>query len=369
LINLDKGDRFLLTILSILFGLLVGSVALIISNVNPLNAYLTVFKEIIFSFKNLFTVIMLATPIMITGYSVSFAYKTGLFNIGVEGQFIIGSIVAALTGYFLNLPFIIHPIVCIILSAIAGGFYAAISGFLKVKFKVNEVLSSLMLNWIAFHLNNFIIDLPFIKSPNSENSYKILDTAKIAILNKWKLSNEGIEWKINHKGEFLSEILRSDLNIGIFIGLLIGVFYYIILYKTILGYELKAVGYNKYGAEYGGINIAKAIVISMFISGAIAGIAGASNVLGRNFEIVILNSMEQNGFNGIAVAFIGSNNPIGIIFAAIFFAFLNLVGRNMQLDFNIASEIKYIIIGSMLLFNSAIYIIVYFKNKMRERRG
>ena len=215
-------------LLNILIALAIGSVLLALvknphanGNLNPFVVYFTSFWEVLSSPKHISNIIIRATPVIMTGLAVSFAFKAGLFNIGVEGQFILGAMVAVLVGHFISfLPIVVHPLVVIIIAAIAGGLWAMIVGYLKVKFQIHEVLSSIMLNWIAFYLNNFIVSLPFLKKPNSEASYPVLDSSKLSILSNWKSSDEGIAWKVAHRGSFFSDILSTDINVSILIALI-----------------------------------------------------------------------------------------------------------------------------------------------------
>ena len=350
--------NILIFLVNILIALTIGGILLILiknphglGNLNPFMVYFQSFGTVLSRPKHLANIIIRATPIIMTGLSVSFAFKAGLFNIGVEGQFIIGSLAAVFAGYFIKfLPIVIHPIFVMLIAGFFGGLWAMLVGYLKVKFKIHEVLSSIMLNWIALYLNNFIVKLQFIKRPESESTYDVLETARLGILSTWKNSDEGIAWRVAHRGNFFSDILSTNLNFSIFVAILFVVVYSIILNKTTLGYKIKAVGFNKTAANYGGINIQKTFLISMFISGAFAGIAGASNVLSVNFHSSVLNAMEGNGFNGIAVAFMGFNHPVGILFAGLFFGFLAQSGTVMQNIFTIPSEIISIIIGFTLLF-------------------
>ena len=148
------------TLASILFGLIAGGIVLAFTGYNPFVAYYVIVKGVISRPKYIAYTLISATPLILTGISVAFAFRTGLFNIGAEGQFIIGALSAALLGYYLHLPPVIHVIVIIILAGLASGLWGGLSGFLKAKFGVHEVISTIMLNWVAFYLNNFVVSLP-----------------------------------------------------------------------------------------------------------------------------------------------------------------------------------------------------------------
>lgn len=347
--------KYLFLFFSIIAALTVGGIFLTFvrnpnthSLTNPFQVYYVSFMKTMTSPAQLANIVIRSTPIIMTGLSVSFAYKAGLFNIGVEGQFILGSIVALLTGYMIKLPPFIHPIFALILSGIFGGLLAMFIGFLKIKFKISEVLSSIMLNWIMLYLNNFMVDI--LQRPDSESSYRILNTARFDFLGIWKTSAAGVLWRKTNNYTLAGKLLSTDLNYSIIIAVIFALLIIFILNKTVLGYEIKAVGLSKDAALYGGVSIQKVFLISMFISGALAGVAGASNVLSRTLEISKLYMMEGNGFNGIAVAFMGMNNPIGVMLSGLFFGLLSQSGIVMQNNFVIPSEIISVILGFILFF-------------------
>jgi len=286
--------------------------------------------------------------LIITGLSVAFAFRTGLFNIGAEGQYIVGALVAALTGYFFNLPPFIHVIVVFLFAATAAGLWGGIAGFLKARFGVHEVISTIMLNWIALYLNNYVVNLNGFKKPQSEASYEILNTANISLLSEWKLSDAGREWLSNFP--FLADLMRAPVNFGFMIALLLALIVWFILNKTTLGYELRAVGFNKYAAEYGGIGVKKSIITSMVIAGALAGLAGAVQVLGVTNKVAVLAAMEGYGFNGIAVSLIGANTAFGNVFAGLLFGALNYGGPKIQSGLQAPSEVVDIVIGTIVFF-------------------
>ena len=154
---MNKSNKVVVTIISILFGLLVGALTLLIAGFNPIEAYGVMFEGIFGSPKYISWTIVKLTPLILTGISVAFAFKTGLFNIGAEGQYIIGSLVATLVGYFLKLPIVIHAIVAILAGCLAAAIWGGIAGFLKAKFGINEVITTIMLNWTALYFSNYVV--------------------------------------------------------------------------------------------------------------------------------------------------------------------------------------------------------------------
>lgn len=356
-------NRFFYTFVSILFGLIIGSIILLISGTNPLEAYKVIIQGIFGKPSYIAWTIINAVPIILTGISVGFAFNTGLFNIGAEGQYIVGSIGAVCAGYLLHLPPIIHPIVALLCGIICGGIWGAIVGYLKSKFKVNEVISSIMMNWIAFYLSNYMLSFSFLRKPESDNSFSIHPTASIEILKKWRLSPEGLEFLKNH--EFLKKFFRANVNWGFLIAILVAILIWYILTKTTLGYQLKAVGFNKDAAEYGGINITRNQIISMTIAGALSGLAGAITVLGVSGNIGMMAAQQGYGFDGMAVSLIAGNNPLGCIPAGLLFAGLMYGGGKLTM-IGTYSEIVKIVIGIIIFFISMPKLfdtIKIFKNK------
>ncbi|MDU3087766.1 MAG: ABC transporter permease [Peptoniphilus harei] len=342
-----KRNRFLYTILAIVLGILIGSIILLLSGTNPVEAYKVIFLGAFGKPKYISWTIVKAVPLILTGLSVAFAFNTGLFNIGAEGQYIVGSIGALVVGLLLDLPPVIHGLVALLVGALCGYIWGALVGLLKAKFQVNEVISSIMMNWIAFYLSNYLLSFPILRSIESDNSYPIKETASIKIAGAWKMSESGRAYLAQHK--FLKDILNPPLNFGIIIAILAAIVVWYILKKTTLGYELRAVGFNEKAAEYGGIDINKSIVKSMGIAGILAGLAGAITVLGVSGDIGIMAAQEGYGFDGMAVALIAGNNPLGTIPAALLYAGLTYGGGKLT-TIGTYSEVVNIIIGIMILF-------------------
>ncbi|WP_454207690.1 ABC transporter permease [Peptoniphilus sp. Marseille-Q6390] len=342
-----KRNRFIYTILAIVLGIIIGSFILLISGTNPVEAYKVIFLGAFGKPKYISWTIVKAVPLILTGLSVAFAFNTGLFNIGAEGQYIVGSIGALVVGLLLDLPPVVHGLVALLVGALCGYLWGAIVGILKAKFQVNEVISSIMMNWIAFYLSNYLLSFPILRSIESDNSYPIKQSASIKIAGAWKMSESGRAYLAQHK--FLKDILNPPLNFGIIIAIIAALVVWYILKKTTLGYELRAVGFNEKAAEYGGIDINKSIVKSMGIAGILAGLAGAITVLGVSGDIGIMAAQEGYGFDGMAVALIAGNNPLGTIPAALLYAGLTYGGGKLT-TIGTYSEVVNIIIGIMILF-------------------
>lgn len=362
-----KRNRFLYTVLAIILGILIGSIILLVSGTNPIEAYKVIFFGAFGKPKYISWTLVKAVPLILTGLSVAFAFNTGLFNIGAEGQYIVGSIGALVVGLLVDLPPVLHGLVALLAGALCGYVWGAIVGILKAKFEVNEVISSIMMNWIGFYLSNYLLSFPILRNIESDNSYSIKNTASIKILGAWKTSEAGRAVLANNK--FLRDILNPPVNFGIIIAIIAALVIWYILKKTTLGYELRAVGFNDKAAEYGGISINKSIVTSMGIAGILAGLAGAITVLGVSGNIGIMAGQEGYGFDGMAVALIAGNNPLGTIPAALLYAGLTYGGGKLT-TIGTYSEVVKIIVGIMILFIAMpklLDMIRFFSNKWSKK--
>jgi len=340
-----------LAIFSVVLGLGFGLSALLLSGYNPLLAIKVMGYNTFGKLRFFLWILIQAVPIIFTGISVAFAYRTGLFNIGAEGQFIIGALVAALVGYYVRLPMIIHPIVVLLCSIIAASIWGGIAGWLKAQFGVHEVISTIMLNWIALYLNNFILNFPQLRRPESEATHKVLFSARIDLFSRLKEEGDWYTFQTNHPQ--LADVFRAPITIGILLAVLTAIIIWILIEKTNFGYKLKMVGFNKDAALYQGVSVTRSYVSAMLISGALAGIGGACHVLGVTHEVAKLAAMEGNGFDGIAVALIANAHPIGTIFSGILFSALAWGGKSIQRDLGAPTEVVNIVIGIIIFFIAA----------------
>ena len=344
-------NAILFSLVSIVLGLIVGAIALLIAGFDPIHAYSAMIEGIFGKPKFIAWTIIRSTPLILTGLSIAFAFKTGLFNIGAEGQFIIGSLVATIVGAGLQLPAIIHIPLVLIMAALGGAIWGGFAGWLKSKFGINEVIATIMLNWIAFYLSNFMIKSTALARPNSEASISIHESASL-----------GINWLTDLVGP------ATRVNWGIVISIILVLLIAFILFKTTLGFELRGVGFNKFGAEYGGINVNSSILKSMAIAGLLAGIAGAIQVMGVSHNITILAAQEGYGFDGIAVALIANSNPIGVIFSGLLFGAFKYGGTKMQ-SVGAPSEVVNIVIGSIVYFIALSSVLRMLYIKMRDKKN
>ncbi|QCX34652.1 ABC transporter permease [Caloramator sp. E03] len=291
---------------------------------------------------NFIETLVYVIPLLFTGLANAVAFKTGLFNIGVEGEFMISITAGAIVGMIPGIPPVIHIILVLIAGTLAGIIWAGIPGYLKAKVGSNEVVNSIMMNYIALYFSNYLIMGPF----NKKGLAQTPDIQPSAML-----------WR------FLGNDYR--LNIGLFIGLIMVVLVYLLFWKTTWGYEIRAVGLNQYAAEYGGINIKKNIIFAMAISGGIAGLGGAVYVSGIQHHAIQMVTFTGYGFDGIAVALLAKNNPIGVIFSALLFGALNTSSISLQMA-NIPKQIVFLIQAIILIFVAADYIYKWLAEKRRK---
>lgn len=340
-------NRLLHTVLSIVIGFLVGALFLAIMGISVSQAYGKLFQSIFSGTKAISYCIVYAAPYIVAGLSVAFSFKTGVFNIGAEGQFVVGAMAACVVGILgASLPAILLVPLCFLAAALAGALWGAIVGFLKTKWGINEVLSMIMFNWIAFYLSNYIAGFPAIHSEgNAEATKNVAAHARIL------LSQNMIK----------SLDLCPTANWGILVAVALTVLVYFIIEKTTLGYELKAVGYNKHAAEYAGINVNRSILTSLSISGALGGIAGALLLLGMGGRISIFTSQEGYGFAGIVVALIGVTNPFGVFVAGLFYGAMTYGGSKLNLV-GAPTQVVNIIMGTIVFFIAISTIFSYLGN-------
>lgn len=289
-----------------------------------------------------FVTIAEVTPLIFTGVANAVAFKCGLFNIGVAGQFILGMLAAAIVGTIPGLSPIIHIGLMIIAGLVAGGLWGAIPGYLKAKFGTHEVINTIMMNYIAMALANFIV-----------------------LRTGFGVAGKATTPTIQESAQLTKFVSGSGANVSIFLAIAVAIFIFWLLWKTTVGYEIRAVGINPDGAEYGGINVAKNTVFAMLLSGGIAGVGGATHVAGVLHNVKDFMALPSYGFDGIAVALLAKSNPIGCIASALLFGTLNSSARTLQLN-GIPKDIVYLIQAIIIIFVATDYIVKYFSEKKKK---
>ena len=300
---------------------------------------------------------------MLTGLAVAFAFRCGLFNIGGQGQYIAGSIVAILVATELpdivDLPRLLLVLASVIGGMLAGAFVAGIAGFLKGTVGAHEVITTIMLNWIVIWVASYLFGIggPFqtTESDALPSSADVPDKAKLPV--------------------FWGDPLLQGLHIGVFVALISLVVYAFTLNRTTLGYEVRAVGFNPDAARYGGISVARNYFLAMAIAGTFAGLAGALDSLGWQFRLDVTQIQGATiGFTGIAVALLGRNTAVGVGLAALLFAGLETGTASRNLDPEIfppdlASSLAIIIQGLVVLFVGAQFVILLLLQRSRRKKA
>lgn len=341
-------ENAIYTFVAILIGFLVGAILLAFAGINPASAYGKLADGVFGQVKYVTWSIVYAAPLIFTGLSVAFSFRTGVFNIGAEGQFVVGTLAACVVGITVDAPAPVHVLLCLLAAAGAGALWGAVVGVLKVKRGVNEVLSYIMFNWIAFYLSNYVVNLDSIhRDGGGEASKDVAETARLTA------------------PDFITNITKCGAaNWGIVLAVVAAVIIWYVIKKTTLGYQLRAVGYSRTSAQYAGINTNKMFLTAMAISGALSGIGGAVQILGMSGRLSQFASQEQFGFQGITVALIGGSHPVGCIFAGLFYGAMKYGGGKLSLV-NAPAEVVDIIMGSIIFFIAIPYVIKMILNRKK----
>ncbi|WP_050779966.1 ABC transporter permease [Crocosphaera chwakensis] len=321
-------------------SLIVGAILIILIGENPLAAYKILFQESLFNYYGFANTLTKTSPLLLASLGILIALKGGQFNIGGEGQIYLGALGSTLVGLFINnLPSLLHIIFALTAAFLFGALWGIISGYLKAYRGINEVITTLLLNYIGINLISYLVHYP-LADTNAPSAYSplIAESAKLPIL-----------------------LPKTLAHAGIFIGILAMVFVGILLQKTIIGYQIEVVGLNPKAATYGGISVSKIILVVMGLSGGLCGLAGATEVIGLKYRL-FENFSPGYGFNAIAIAFLSRGNIVGVLITSLFFGAL-LSGANvMQRSAEVPTTIVTIIQGLTLLF---IAISIQFKNNQK----
>lgn len=347
-------DAALVPLLAVFTALVIGGIIIWMAGGNPIQAYVGLFQGAFGSAKALSETAVWATPYILAGLAVALAFKGGLFNIGAEGQLALGAVAAAWVGYALpgllgiTIPAIIHVPLAIGMGILFGAIWAAIPGALKAYTGAHEVINTIMMNYIALNTVSFLLNGPMKdKSPNNV----IARTPEIALTARLP-------------------VIFSDLRVnwGFILALFCAWLVWYLLWKTTLGFEIRTVGANPDAAKYAGMNVKRLIVLTMAFSGALAGLAGAIEVVGLNYRHELGFSLGY-GFDAIAIALLGKTHPAGVVLAAILFGGMRNGATRMQFLTQIPVDVISIIQALILLFVAADEIIRYiYRIKAKEER-
>jgi len=327
-------SAFTSALLAIILGLIFGYIIMAIAS--PENSWEGLKTVILGGFSRFGDVFYFATPILMTGLAVGFAFKMGLFNIGASGQYTMGMYFALYVGFMWKLSPSIHWVVCVIAGLVGGMIWGFIPGFFKSFMNVNEVITSIMFNYIGMYLVDMLIQ----------------GNAVMYISSKTRTAYLPASAQIPSLG-----IPNSNVNVSIFIAVALAVCLHIVLNKTVFGYELKATGFSKDASHYAGMNSKRNTILTMVIAGGMAGLGGAFAILapsvipGSSMTYEPINIIAPNGFNGIAVALLGNSSPLGIILSAIFISHIQRGGTLAAL-FGYKPEIIDVVIAVIIYFSA-----------------
>ncbi|MGY4104118.1 ABC transporter permease [Ignavigranum ruoffiae] len=347
----NKWSGMLVSILSVVIGLIFGAIVMICFNYDPIVGYKALWEGAVGNPFNIGQTIRAATPLILTGLGFSIAYTAGFFNIGLSGQALFGWLVSVWVALLMpeQSKWLVLPM-AIIAGMLAGALFATIPGILKAFFNTSEVIVTIMLNYVSVYVTDFIIRN--VITDQADATPMIGDNASLVIPKLSELTN------------------FSKIHGGIFIALIMVVIVYVFIQRTSLGFELKAVGLNKHGANYAGMNAKKNIILAMVLSGALAGLGGVMNGLGEFRNIFLTNGVAPAiGFDGMAVALLGALNPFGIILASLLFGGLQTGATFMSFSAKVPQEIVGIVTASIIFFVGANYVIRYFVERHQSKKA
>lgn len=342
-------NNIMVPLISILFGFLLGAIVMLIFGYNPIDAYNAMLSNVFTSPYFFGEAIRQATVLTLTGLGFNMAYQAGFFNIGLSGQVLMGWLFAIWFALmFPDIPRIVAVPIFLIVGLLAGAIWAGIAGFLRAQFGTNEVIVTIMLNYTALHFSNYMIR-------------NVLATG-----NRTDLVGENASLSIG----FLTNLTSgSRLNLGFFLAILCVVLYWFVMKHTTTGFELRAVGLNSDAAAYAGMSTKKNIILSMFLSGALAGLAGAIQGLGTFRNIFVQSALPNEGFDGIAVGLLGLGNPFGTFLASILLGVLDIGASFMPNSAGVPDELADVIIAAIIFFIGANYIIRRIVGKSKKKGG
>src|SRR5574342_1119248 len=327
----------LLPVIATLAALAVGAVMLLFLKVNPVAAYAALWEGAFGSSNAFAETLVKATPLLLVGIGICISFRGDVINIGGEGQMIMGAILATWIGLtFTGLPGWLVIILAMLAGFVGGAIWGGIPGYLKAYFNVNEILSTVMMNAIAVQLMNFLLRGPMIDPSQAEASSKIPQTARLLEIFR------------------LPRLAPTRLHLGTLIAVVLAILVYILLWRTVLGYRIRAVGQNPHASRYAGINVQRYVVLALLLSGAFAGLAGATQVYGVNYRMITDGSASgftgSAGFNGIVAALFGQLHPILSIPASVLFGALLVGANSMQRVVQVPSALVTALNGLVVVF-------------------
>ena len=332
-------DLVVVPIFAVIVALAVGALIMLATAVDISTigrSYVALLQGSLGSLNSISETLTAAIPLVLAGLGLALGFRAGLFNIGAEGQVVVGGIAAVIVGFSLpDMPWIIHMPLALIAGAVAGGLYASIAGYLRAATGAHEVISTIMLNLISYRLLDYMLGLSWMQRPGRSDpvSKSVVPSAELPRL--------------------LTDIDPNlRVHAGIFLMIAAVIFVYWLLFRTKTGFEFRASGENPYAARYAGMRASLIIVLAMATAGAFAGLAGANQVLGV-LDRTTPGFSAGIGFNAISVALLGRSHPIGVLFAGLLFGALEAGGRQMQVDAGVSIDLIGIIQALIIVFIAA----------------
>jgi len=355
----------LLPLIAVVAALVVGALVLILLEVSPLEAYQAMFSGAFTNKNGLADTLVKAIPLLLVGLGIVIAFRANVINIGAEGQLIMGALLTTYLGLQLGdrMPGYIVITICLLAGAFMGGIWGAIPGYLKARLGVNEILSTIMMNQIAIQIGFYLLRGPMIDPaeveagtniPHSARLSRSVDLPRFTDVAKWLGFSESAKdlGLTGFSAELYGLLVEpTRLHTGLIIAVLMAVLLYIFLWRTTVGYRIRAVGLNPHASRYAGINVPGYIILSLGLSGAFAGLAGAVEILGlhhRMFEPLAVSA--GYGFSGIVAALFGKLHPLGTIPASVLFGGLLVGGDKMQRAVQIPQVMVTAMLGLVVLF-------------------
>lgn len=340
--EVDWSSLVIIPLLAVLSALIIGAVLIILTDGwgNVLPAYSALFKGAFVGWRSISETLLAATPLIFAGLAVGIGFRAGLFNIGVQGQMVMGGLLAVVVGFsFDGLPAVVHVPLAILAGFLGGALWGFIPGILRARTGAHEVITTIMLNFIAFRTLEYLLKLPRIQQEGRFDpiSKEIAESAQLPRLLTWlPVENAG----------------QLRLHLGFLIALGAAWVVYWILFKSTIGFEFRAVGANPDAAKYGGIGVAAAITMVMVIAGGLAGLGGANETLGV-YHRAFPGFTATIGFDAIALALLGRSHPAGIVAASILFGALAAGGRTMQAAAGVGIDLIVVIQALIIVFIAA----------------
>lgn len=363
--NFDRLLDAMVPFIAVAAALAVGAIILLLQDTNPLTAYEAMFSGAFTNKNGLADTFVKAIPLLLVALGVAIAFRGGVINIGAEGQLIMGALITTYFGVELGekLPGFIVIIICLVAGSLMGGAWAAIPGYLKANMGVNEILSTIMMNQIAIQIGFFLLRGPMIDPAELEAGTGIPHSARLPRATDLPRFTDIAEWLgLTKSAEemglsgFSAELYGlfvepTRLHSGLIIAVVMAVLVYVLLWRTTIGYRIRAVGQNQHASRYAGIKVSRYIILSMTLGGVFAGLAGSIEILGLHHRMFEPTAVSAGyGFSGIVVALFGYLHPITIIPSAILFAGLLVGGDKMQRAVQVPQVLITIILGLVVLF-------------------